>query len=954
MAQLRLNNESGTASGTIQVFGTADGHEEVTILAGADVTLLTGFEQGGDTIILDGDAGDFTVERSGSLVIFTDAAGTTVSLPVSPNGDTEVVFDDGTFAVGVEGNDVVIGDQVITSDPEPVEGGSNGGGNEPPPPEAVELTTGADTFTLGAGDDRINGVQNSFEPGKLLSSTDFVDGAAGDDTITLTNATPGFFVSPNELEDADFTHVQNVEALVTNYDEVELGVQAQEAGIRSVDMSQAEDYAGPTGVHLDASDYTADLTVRSAGDVMTGSGDDDVIVSEYAFGRFYDLGAGDDTISEGGAYSLDTPDTILGGAGDDTLVLGVSEEYYTGATGASGEFFDTSNLRSVETIRVRTGFDAVADADNGDTAGLSNSYTIIVDPASVAADGSITIDGSGLRGDITTDLGADGTLGTDDDTTTDEVLEVNGSALGADQSVIAIGGAGGDDFIGGLGDDAFAGNDGDDTLNGGAGIDVLQGGQGSDTYVYADGEFVADEELNDIGTTGTDTVELNGTTAITDDMFDGKVGIEALDATGSTGDVTLGENADATGIRVVDLGTQDLDAADYESNLTVNLMGASVGTVALGSGDDVVNGADLISGTTALDGGDGSDTLNLDGDYAASTAFGVNFVNFETVTVGAGDDAGAAAGTAQSYTLTLQDENVGDGGLTVDGSALRAGVITNYGADGAAGGGDDTTTNETLTVNGVAVTGDLHLIGGASADSLTGGSGDDVIDGGAGNDTVLSGNAGDDTISGGAGNDTIDGGADNDTLNGGGGNDTITAGAGEDVIDGGANVGTGHDTINLGVDGEHDLVIVNAGEAPRLAYDEVTGFNIDADGPDATTGELDASADGLDFGEEIADTTVVGIENGFLDHASVFGQGVEDQNSLFAALQSITQELDTDSTDNSGVLGFEYNGNTYVGYVDDTGGDAATFTDVVQLTGVVGVNELVLDGHTATSLGLSA
>ena len=948
MAQLKLNNEAGTASGTIQVFGTPEGHEEVTILSGADVTLLTGFEQGGDTINLEGDAADFTVVRDGSTVVFTDAAGTSITLPVSPNGTTEVTFDDGTFDVGVVGGDVVIGDQVITATAEPVEGGSNGGGgNEPPPPEAFELSTGADTVIAGEGDDRINGVQNVNEPGKLLSSTDFVDGGAGVDTITLTNAYTGGAAS-TFLSDSDFSHVQNVEALNTNYSRVTLGDNAEAAGIRTVDMSEA-----PLGSTIDASTYSADLDVTASGNIFTGSGDDTVTTAFFDSGNI-EVGDGDDTLIEGDIANLFSA-TINGGQGDDTIELGRNEEAGVEITpGTLTEFFDTANTRNVENIVVRAGTDATVDATAGDEAGYAQSYSIRVDPASVDAGDTLNIDGSALRSDVIDDLGDDdavGGTGADADNTTDETLTVNASALGADQAVNATGGAGGDTFLGGAGKDTFTGGLGDDTLTGGAGIDVLQGGQGSDTYIYGAGEFVAKEALSDNGTTGTDTVVLNGATAITDAMFEDKAGIEALDVTGSTGDVTLGENADDTGIRVVDLGDQDLDAADYESDLTVNLMGASVGTVALGSGDDVVNGADLISGATVLDGGDGSDTLNLDGDYSAGLAFGAGFENFETVTVDAGEAAGATAGTAQSYTLTLQDANVGDDGLTVDGSALRSGVITSYGADGAAGGGDDTTGNETLTVNGAAVTGDLHLIGGAGADSLTGGSGDDTIDGGAGNDVTLVGNAGDDTINGGAGNDTMDGGADNDTLNGGAGNDTITAGTGEDVINGGANSGTGHDTISLGLDGDHDLVIVNAGEAPRLAYDEVSGFDLgtlDADG------EFNAGYDALDFGTGIADTSVIGIEDGFVQDGTVLDTGIESEGSLFAALQAITQELDTDSADNSGVLGFEYQGNTYVGVVDDTGGTAATFTDLVELNGTINVDHLMLDGDTATSLGLVA
>src|SRR3546814_3990685 len=97
MARLTLNNEGGYASGTITVFGTKGGQEDVTIVAGAHVTLLGGFQQGGDTLHFAGNAADYTVVRTGTTIMFTDDAGTSVSLPVGPNGVTTLTFADGSF-----------------------------------------------------------------------------------------------------------------------------------------------------------------------------------------------------------------------------------------------------------------------------------------------------------------------------------------------------------------------------------------------------------------------------------------------------------------------------------------------------------------------------------------------------------------------------------------------------------------------------------------------------------------------------------------------------------------------------------------------------------------------------------------------------------------------------------------------------------------------------------------
>src|SRR3546814_12737210 len=107
------------------------------------------------------------------------------------------------------------------------------------------------------------------------------------------------------------------------------------------------------------------------------------------------------------------------------------------------------------------------------------------------------------------------------------------------------------------------------------------------------------------------------------------------------------------------------------------------------------------------------------------------------------------------------------GTMTIDGSGLRAGVVTGFGGDGVLGGTDDVKTDETLTVDGNLVTG--------GSLNVTGGAGDDAIRGGA-TAAVLNGGAGDDNPLGGAGSDNT---------NGGDGDDVILAGMGEGIRHGG-------------------------------------------------------------------------------------------------------------------------------------------------------------------------
>src|SRR3546814_17018145 len=116
------------------------------------------------------------------------------------------------------------------------------------------------------------------------------------------------------------------------------------------------------------------------------------------------------------------------------------------------------------------------------------------------------------------------------------------------------------------------------------------------------------------------------------------------------------------------------------------------------------------------------------------------------------------------------------GTMTIDGSGLRAGVVTGFGGDGVLGGTDDVKTDETLTVDGNLVTGgSLNVTGGAGDDAIRGGAKADVLNGGAGDDIPLGG-AGDDTITGGDGADGSFGGDGADRMPGGAGDDRADEG----------------------------------------------------------------------------------------------------------------------------------------------------------------------------------
>src|SRR3546814_15908583 len=60
--------------------------------------------------------------------MFTDDAGTSVSLPVGPNGVTTLTFAHGPFDAGYSDGDVFIGDQIVTDVPDTIGSDGDGGG----------------------------------------------------------------------------------------------------------------------------------------------------------------------------------------------------------------------------------------------------------------------------------------------------------------------------------------------------------------------------------------------------------------------------------------------------------------------------------------------------------------------------------------------------------------------------------------------------------------------------------------------------------------------------------------------------------------------------------------------------------------------------------------------------------------------------------------------------------
>jgi Ca2+-binding RTX toxin-like protein len=161
-----------------------------------------------------------------------------------------------------------------------------------------------------------------------------------------------------------------------------------------------------------------------------------------------------------------------------------------------------------------------------------------------------------------------------------------------------------------------------------------------------------------------------------------------------------------------------------------------------GDGDDFLFFGGELTNADTVEGGAGTDTLGLLGDY--DLTFDANdLVGIEKLFLLAGN-AIEPDGTAVSYNLTTIDANVGAGGLVITAASLREG--------------------ESLNFNGTAETdGAFRIQGGAGDDTVAGGVKGDYFQGGAGNDQLF-GLGGNDVLIGGLGTDLLRGGAGRDTF----------------------------------------------------------------------------------------------------------------------------------------------------------------------------------------------
>jgi hypothetical protein len=536
----------------------------------------------------------------------------------------------------------------------------------------------------------------------------------------------------------------------------------------------------------------------------------------------------------------------------------------------------------------------------------------------------------------------------------------------------------------------------------GAAYGVLGDGSSTSAATYALGyAATADVATLNIsgGTKGTAAITLSGTgltSTVINSTGTAANTVGAITALGTA--VTINASANLTGtlvsaaattLTVNGTGVVDLSAATLSGTVATVNAAANTGGVKVtanglttfkfvgGTGNDqVTTGGTLATGASVDAGAGTADRLVVAVTGDLTTASGLFYKGFEQVQANDGVtvDVSNLSVNNTINTVVIADAGGATGVTNLTAaqaaavqitSANAAGAIT-IGVSGASNGGQIDTVKAALTtttaagvLNAIDLTGlslvgveKLELTGNGTVGATTGGvtlttsaatSLDSIILKNAGiNSITISGTHTATNLSvdasGSTGATTIDASAYNvstgATLKGGSGNDTITGSAKADVLTGGA----GNDTFAFGT----------GGSVIGTATDIITDFGAKT----ATAGDI------ISFGAAVtilaADSTalVAGSGGGSNVQTTAGGKVVFAAADNTLALKIAAVQADTQLKAAGTVAFFEDAGNTYV----FSAGALATTADdqLIQLTGVTGLNTLALTAPGASSVTIAA
>ena len=427
-----------------KIYGSVDA-DTVTIAAGVTAVLDGSFNRGNDIIQFAGNAASYSIVKvNASTVRITDAAGTSVTIPVGSTG-THIQFADADRVLSGSSAGIVLGDQSVTSTAVSLAAGA-----APAPVEAYTLSVNAPTVTEGdtgsktmsykltldkAPTSDVTVSYETLDTGSATANDDFVP-AAG--SVTFAAGQTVAFISVTVLGDtiveapetiklnlSGSKLVAAVEATGTIGDNEVAQVEQTSFTVTAADISNNNSIAGNNSIAVSVgasgdktvtiqsdgvtsdggfviSGSNANITVNagSQGDAITvvsngnnvvnagtGAGNDSVTV----------IGTGSNQINVGGGN-----DTVVGGSGNDTITF------------ASGE------LKAGDSVDGGAGTDTVVLSGNGNVVGgagavLTSVENLVLQGTKVTITGAAfaaleSITGSATTSEVTVDVAAGDTL----------------------------------------------------------------------------------------------------------------------------------------------------------------------------------------------------------------------------------------------------------------------------------------------------------------------------------------------------------------------------------------------------------------------------------------------------------------------------------------------------------------------------------------------------------------
>ncbi|MGH6871065.1 MAG: beta strand repeat-containing protein, partial [Rhizomicrobium sp.] len=720
-------------------FGTNDGN----VAAGATMTVDATQVAGGNSLFFNGGAetnGNFTFDAGAGQFLITAGAGADIfEMGANLTADDRINGGAGADTVFIGGADYTL--TLAKTTIQSIENLKLGAGFNYAITTngniAANATMAIDATAVGAGK-AVTFDAHSETVGSIIfdgaAAAAHVTGTQQGDAFDFSVASQGGLVAGDTIDgqggydrlyfDGDYT---GGNALTMNASTV--------INVEEFDFNAGHSYSVTIAAATVASGASLKIDASQLGAANSLSFDGGAVAANRSLA--FIAGAGDDALTgSAGADSFDLThggnDTVHGGGGNDSFVLGATLTAADAIDGGSGS--DSVSLNGNYSAGLTLGAGTLTNVETLTLLQSGSAYSLATNDGTVAASAVLTVDASALTSALTFNGGAetDGsfaiTAGTGNDTLT--------------------GGAQADTFdLSRGGEDLAEAGGGNDTFEMGSALsagDALDGGAGNDTVIL-DGHYSQTLTAGNFNSIETLSLSAGHTYSFT--SVDANVGPAATltvdgHSLGATDTTVFNGSAETDGtFHFIGGAGNDTDTSGALGAIfDFSTGGNDKGTGGAGGVSTFIMGAAL-DGNDTLNGGTGGGIVQLAGIYTGGAALTstANLTHIKEIDLAAGS----------SYAITLSAATVsGISAFTLNAGTLGAGDAISF--DGSAAGSTPMT-----------------LSGGAGNDTLRSGSGM------AGFDLTK---GGDDTATGGAGADTFTMGAQlsaGDALNGGGGSDTV-------------------------------------------------------------------------------------------------------------------------------------------------------------------------------------